>query len=166
MAQSKLLAALTKRKAVWENMVSRGLHIPQVDLFLNNDIFKNGKNYAHRIGRTARGERADKALHLGSQYNLHIDSAVEKLIGWSTAANYSVAKHSKRPCGRVRKLCALAGSTDDAAANATTASILACIANFAFSADYVTPIRDYDFLRAIARTASYPSQLMTIVQSL
>lgn len=87
MAQPKRLAALTKFKAgertilVATDVASRGLDIPRVDLVMNYDIPSNGKDYVHRVGRTARAGRAGRALNLVSQYDLHNYKGVEELIG-------------------------------------------------------------------------------------
>ncbi|CAN8072983.1 unnamed protein product [Agarophyton chilense] len=87
MAQPKRLAALTKFKAgdrnilVATDVASRGLDIPRVDMVINYDIPNNGKDYVHRVGRTARAGRAGRALNLVSQYDLHNYREVEELIG-------------------------------------------------------------------------------------
>ena len=87
MAQPKRLAALTKFKAgertilVATDVASRGLDIPRVDLVINYDIPNNGKDYVHRVGRTARAGRSGRALNLVSQYDLHNYREVEELIG-------------------------------------------------------------------------------------
>jgi ATP-dependent RNA helicase DDX47/RRP3 len=87
MGQPKRLAALTKFKSgdrtilVATDVASRGLDIPRVDLVINYDIPSNGKDYVHRVGRTARAGRAGRALNLVSQYDLHNYREVEELIG-------------------------------------------------------------------------------------
>lgn len=87
MAQPKRLAALTKFKSgerttlVATDVASRGLDIPRVDIVINYDIPNNGKDYVHRVGRTARAGRAGRALNLVSQYDLHNYRDVEELIG-------------------------------------------------------------------------------------
>lgn len=86
MAQPKRLSALTKFKAgersilLATDVASRGLDIPRVDLVVNFDIPNNGKDYVHRVGRTARAGRAGRALNLVSQYDLHNYREVEELI--------------------------------------------------------------------------------------
>lgn len=87
MAQPKRLSALTKFKSgdrsilLATDVASRGLDIPRVDLVINFDIPNNGKDYVHRVGRTARAGRAGRALNLVSQYDLHNYREVEELIG-------------------------------------------------------------------------------------
>lgn len=86
MSQPKRLSALTKFKAgersilLATDVASRGLDIPRVDLVINFDIPNNGKDYVHRVGRTARAGRAGRALNLVSQYDLHNYREVEELI--------------------------------------------------------------------------------------
>jgi ATP-dependent RNA helicase DDX47/RRP3 len=87
MGQPKRLAALSKFKAgqrtilVATDVASRGLDIPRVDIVINYDIPSNGKDYVHRVGRTARAGRAGRALNIVSQYDLHNYREVEELIG-------------------------------------------------------------------------------------
>jgi ATP-dependent RNA helicase DDX47/RRP3 len=62
MSQSKRLGSLARFKAatrtilIATDVASRGLDIPHVDLVLNFDVPSNGKDYIHRVGRTARGK--------------------------------------------------------------------------------------------------------------
>lgn len=87
MGQPKRLASLTKFKSgectilVATDVASRGLDIPRVDVVINYDVPTNGKDYVHRVGRTARAGRAGRALNLVSQYDLHNYRQVEDLIG-------------------------------------------------------------------------------------
>lgn len=87
MPQPKRLSALSKFKGgqrtilVATDVASRGLDIPRVDLVINFDIPSHGKDYVHRVGRTARAGRAGRALNLVSQYDLHNYREVEELIG-------------------------------------------------------------------------------------
>lgn len=87
MAQPKRLASLTKFKSgecailVATDVASRGLDIPRVDVVFNYDVPNNGKDYVHRVGRTARAGRSGRALNLVSQYDLHNYRQVEDLIG-------------------------------------------------------------------------------------
>ncbi len=87
MSQPKRLSALNKFKSgersilLATDLASRGLDIPRVDLVVNFDIPNNGKDYVHRVGRTARAGRAGRALNLVTQYDLHNYREVEELIG-------------------------------------------------------------------------------------
>lgn len=87
MGQPKRLASLNKFKSgactilVATDVASRGLDIPRVDVVVNYDVPTNGKDYVHRVGRTARAGRAGRALNLVSQYDIHNYRQVEDLIG-------------------------------------------------------------------------------------
>lgn len=64
LSQPKRLGALNKFKAGQRNILvatdvaSRGLDIPNVDVVINFDIPSHGKDYIHRVGRTARAGKA------------------------------------------------------------------------------------------------------------
>mmetsp|Transcript_13109 Transcript_13109/g.26589 ORF Transcript_13109/g.26589 Transcript_13109/m.26589 type:complete len:164 (-) Transcript_13109:643-1134(-) len=87
MPQSKRLSALNKFKAggkqilVATDVASRGLDIPAVDLVVNYDIPTHGKDYIHRVGRTARAGRAGRAINLVSQYDVELFLKIESLLG-------------------------------------------------------------------------------------
>ena len=61
MSQPKRIGALTKFKSggreilICTDVASRGLDIPSVDVVINFDLPGHGKDYIHRVGRTARG---------------------------------------------------------------------------------------------------------------
>eukprot|EP00180_Rhodochaete_pulchella_P003621 Plantae.Rhodophyta-Rhodochaete_pulchella.ctg636.p1 GENE.Plantae.Rhodophyta-Rhodochaete_pulchella.ctg636~~Plantae.Rhodophyta-Rhodochaete_pulchella.ctg636.p1 ORF type:complete len:348 (-),score=62.47 Plantae.Rhodophyta-Rhodochaete_pulchella.ctg636:95-1042(-) len=87
MAQPKRLEALAKFKSRERNILiatdvaSRGLDIPAVDLVINYDIPAHGKDYIHRVGRTARAGRSGRAINLVTQYDVELFQKVEQLIG-------------------------------------------------------------------------------------
>lgn len=87
MRQHARIAALSKFKSgakttlVATDVAARGLDIPRVDLVINYDIPSNGKDYMHRVGRTARAGRSGRALNLVTQYDLENYLKVENLIG-------------------------------------------------------------------------------------
>lgn len=64
MSQSRRIGSLNTFKTGDRNILlatdvaSRGLDIPSVDLIINYDIPLNPKDYIHRVGRTARAQRA------------------------------------------------------------------------------------------------------------
>lgn len=87
MTQPKRLGALTKFKAGQRNILiatdvaSRGLDIPSVDVVINFDIPTHGKDYIHRVGRTARAGRAGTAVSFVTQYDVELYQRIEQLIG-------------------------------------------------------------------------------------
>jgi ATP-dependent RNA helicase DDX47/RRP3 len=87
MSQSRRLGALNAFRAgertllVATDVASRGLDIPSVDLVVNVDVPASGKDYIHRVGRTARAGRAGRAVTLVTQYDVEPYQRIEKLLG-------------------------------------------------------------------------------------
>ncbi|KAL0592073.1 hypothetical protein ABG067_000726 [Albugo candida] len=87
MSQPNRLGALNKFKAksrkilVCTDVASRGLDIPSVDVVMNYDIPTHGKDYIHRVGRTARAGRAGIAVSLVTQYDVELYQRIEFLLG-------------------------------------------------------------------------------------
>lgn len=87
MTQPNRLGALNKFKArarnilVCTDVASRGLDIPSVDVVLNYDIPTHGKDYIHRVGRTARAGRAGVAVSFVTQYDVELYQRIEHLLG-------------------------------------------------------------------------------------
>ena len=87
LSQAKRLGALNKFKAGERNILvatdvaSRGLDIPNVDIVMNFDIPGNGKDYVHRVGRTARAGRAGRSVAFVTQYDVEAYQRLEALIG-------------------------------------------------------------------------------------
>lgn len=73
MSQTKRLGALNRFKEgskdilIATDVASRGIDIPSVDVVLNYDIPGNGKDYIHRVGRTARAGRSGRAISFVTQ---------------------------------------------------------------------------------------------------
>ena len=86
MTQPKRLGALNKFKAgarailVATDVASRGLDIPSVDFVMNYDVPESGKDYVHRVGRTARAGRSGSAVTLVTQYDVEKYQRIEHLI--------------------------------------------------------------------------------------
>jgi len=86
LTQAKRLGALNKFKAGQRNILvatdvaSRGLDIPNVDLVLNVDIPGNGKDYVHRVGRTARAGKAGRSIAYVTQYDVEAYQRLEGML--------------------------------------------------------------------------------------
>lgn len=87
MTQDKRLAALNKFKVktssvlIATDVASRGLDIPHVDIVINMDLPQHGKDYIHRVGRTARAGRYGKAITFVSQYDVENYQKIEHQLG-------------------------------------------------------------------------------------
>ncbi|EWM29212.1 dead deah box rna [Nannochloropsis gaditana] len=87
MTQPKRLGALHKFKSgqrsilIATDVASRGLDIPAVDLVINFDIPSHGKDYIHRVGRTARAGRAGRSIAMVTQYDVEVYQRLEALLG-------------------------------------------------------------------------------------
>jgi len=87
MTQPKRLGALNKFKSgtrdilICTDVASRGLDIPSVDVVINFDLPGHGKDYVHRVGRTARAGKSGKAIAMVTQYDVEVYQRLEGLLG-------------------------------------------------------------------------------------
>lgn len=87
MNQPKRLGALQKFVSgsrtilLCTDVASRGLDLPQVDLVINFDLPGHGKEYIHRVGRTARAGKSGKAIAMVTQYDVEVYQRLEALLG-------------------------------------------------------------------------------------
>ncbi len=63
------------------DILSRGIHIEDVDLVINFDIPHDGEDYIHRIGRTARAASKGSAFTFVGDKEQFKFSKIEKLLG-------------------------------------------------------------------------------------
>ena len=63
------------------DILSRGIHIEDVNLVLNFDIPHDGEDYVHRIGRTARAASKGTAITFVGEKDQFKFSKIEKLLG-------------------------------------------------------------------------------------
>ena len=63
------------------DVASRGLHIEGVTHVINWDMPQDAEDYVHRIGRTARGGAAGKAISLADETSALAVEPIEKFIG-------------------------------------------------------------------------------------
>lgn len=63
------------------DILSRGIDIDTIDLVINYDVPRDGEDYVHRIGRTARAEADGVAITLVGEKEQNSFNAIEKLIG-------------------------------------------------------------------------------------
>jgi len=87
LTQAKRIGSLNKfiegerNVLIATDVASRGLDIKAVDLVINYDIPTHAKDYIHRVGRTARGNRSGRAITLVTQYDVELYQRIEQLIG-------------------------------------------------------------------------------------
>lgn len=63
------------------DILSRGIDIDTIDLVINYDVPRDGEDYVHRIGRTARAEAEGMAFTLIGEKEQNSFAAIESLIG-------------------------------------------------------------------------------------
>jgi ATP-dependent RNA helicase DDX47/RRP3 len=87
MSQPKRLGSLHKFTSgarsilICTDVASRGLDIPAVDVVINFDLPGHGKDYIHRVGRTARAGKSGKAIAMVTQYDVEVYQRLEGLLG-------------------------------------------------------------------------------------
>lgn len=83
MREEVLASFINKRLRILvaTDILSRGIHIDNIDLIINYDVPHDGEDYVHRIGRTARAETTGTAFTLINEKEQKKFAAIEALIG-------------------------------------------------------------------------------------
>ena len=63
------------------DILSRGIHIDDIDLVVNYDVPNDAEDYVHRIGRTARAKSKGLAFTFINEDEQNNFSSIEKLLG-------------------------------------------------------------------------------------
>lgn len=63
------------------DIVARGIDIDNIELVVNYDVPREGEDYIHRVGRTARADKDGKAITLISERDHGRFKMIEKLLG-------------------------------------------------------------------------------------
>eukprot|EP00899_Mesostigma_viride_P021204 jgi/Mesvir1/29085/Mv18390-RA.1 len=85
--QRQRLAALARFRSgivsilVATDVASRGLDIPTVDVVMNYDVPAFGRDYIHRVGRTARAGRGGLAITFVTQHDVELVHHIEDTVG-------------------------------------------------------------------------------------
>jgi superfamily II DNA/RNA helicase len=83
-AREQVLAAFINGRVkilVATDILSRGIHIDNIDLVINYDVPHDGEDYVHRIGRTARAESDGTAYTLINEKEQNKFASIERLLG-------------------------------------------------------------------------------------
>jgi len=67
------------------DILSRGIDVDNIDLVINYDVPRDGEDYVHRIGRTARAESKGTAFTFIIEKEQMAFSRIEKLLGKEVA---------------------------------------------------------------------------------
>jgi ATP-dependent RNA helicase RhlE len=85
------------------DILSRGIDIDTIDLVINYDVPRDGEDYVHRIGRTARAEADGMAFTLVSEKEQNRFAAIEELLGKTVEKAAVVKELGETPAYEPRK---------------------------------------------------------------
>ncbi len=88
------------------DILSRGIHIDNIDLIINYDVPNDGEDYVHRIGRTARAENEGTAYTLINEKEQNKFAAIEKLLGHAVVKAAIPAEMGETPVYQPRTFTA------------------------------------------------------------
>ncbi|MDE6446985.1 MAG: DEAD/DEAH box helicase, partial [Muribaculaceae bacterium] len=63
------------------DIVARGIDIDDIELVVNYDVPREGEDYVHRVGRTARADRDGRAVTLVADRDRRSFQQIERLLG-------------------------------------------------------------------------------------
>lgn len=63
------------------DIVARGIDVDDIQMVVNYDVPREGEDYIHRVGRTARADRDGKAVTLISNKDIRRFRQIERLLG-------------------------------------------------------------------------------------
>lgn len=63
------------------DIVARGIDVDDIELVVNYDVPREGEDYIHRVGRTARADRDGKAVTLVNEKDQRHLNQIERLLG-------------------------------------------------------------------------------------
>lgn len=63
------------------DIVARGIDIDDIELVVNYDVPREGEDYVHRVGRTARADRDGRAVTLVGERDRRAFKQIEQLLG-------------------------------------------------------------------------------------
>lgn len=89
------------------DIISRGIDVDNIDTIINYDVPKEGEEYVHRIGRTARADKEGKGITFIGEKEIGKFKRIEKLLekeiekiplpeGFEPGPEYKVIKTHKR----------------------------------------------------------------------
>lgn len=79
------------------DILARGIDVEDIDLVVNYDVPKEGEDYIHRIGRTARAAAAGMAFIFVNEQDQKKFYNIEKLLGYSLKKAQIPAKFGDTP---------------------------------------------------------------------
>ncbi len=82
------------------DIVARGIDIDDIELVVNFDVPREGEDYVHRVGRTARADRDGKAVTLVADRDRRSFQMIEKLLGKAVERGTVPAELGEAPTER------------------------------------------------------------------
>lgn len=64
------------------DIVARGIDVDDIEMVINYDVPREGEDYVHRVGRTARADRDGRAVTLVNEKDQRSFMFIERLLGY------------------------------------------------------------------------------------